>query len=300
MRVKPIGPVLLIVGAALFPIQGATSDAEATGAAPLTWATCLDQQIRVMILGTFHFDQTKAVNVLDAERQAELDGILTELEVFAPELVAVEYPWAKQERLDESYRTFMESPDPSALRSKNEIYQLGFRLARRLDLPSVAAVDVPMNLWDEAIGEYDERYPKSRKQLRKRWKVDISPRIRPDDGQRLAEMLIRFNRDLPPGNEELYGGFLPLVVDEMYVGALKLRPWYDRNLRIVQNLFRHADPEMDRIVLVVGASHVRVLKQIMEMTPQLCPVDPVPFLEKAERARSAGDTSPASAAGGGS
>jgi len=242
-----------------------------------------------MILGTFHFDQTKAINILDADRQAELDGILTELAKFAPDLVAVEYPWAEQKQLDDSYETFMKSTDPSTLRSKNEVFQLGFRLARRLNLPSVAAVDVPMNLWDEKIGEFDERYPKSRKRLRKRWNVDIRPGTKPDDRLRLAEILVRFNRDDPPLSQELYGGFLPLVEDDIYVGALKLRPWYDRNLRIVQNLFRHADPEMDRILLVVGASHVRVLKQIMEMTPQLCPVDPLPYLERAERTRSDGD-----------
>jgi len=74
--------------------------------------------------------------------------------------------------------------------------------------------------------------------------------------------------------------------EEGAMRALKLRLWYDRDIRIVQNLFRHSDPDMERILLVVGASHVRVLKQIMEMTPQLCPVDPLPYLKRAERARS--------------
>lgn len=278
-----IGAMLLLTGAPWCPVRGRSPDAPAAGAAPLGWGRCLDHQIEVMILGTFHFARTDGIDVLEAGRQAELARILTELEGFAPDLVAVEYPREKQEQLDEDYRTFLAAPDPSALRSKNEVFQIGFRLARRRGLPSVAAADVPMNLWDDEIRVFDERYPKSRKRLRKRWKVDIRPRNRPDDDLSLAEILIRFNRDDPPGNEELYGRFLPLVEDDIYVGALKLRPWYDRNLRIVQNLFRHADPDMNRILLVVGASHLRVLKQIMEMTPQLCPVDPIPYLERAAR-----------------
>jgi len=69
------------------------------------------------------------------------------------------------------------------------------------------------------------------------------------------------------------------VEDEVYAGALKLRPWYDRNLRIVQNLFRVADPAGDRVLLVIGAGHLRLLKQILEMTPQLCAVSALPVLE---------------------
>ena len=271
------------------PSARAQGGASPPGVAPLSWAECRDDQVEVLLLGTFHFHQTKAVNVLEARRQQELARILSELEAFAPDAVAVEYPWAEQAKLDEDYQIFLDSPDPSRLRSKNEVFQVGFRLARQVGLPSVAAVDVPMNLWDDAIAEYDERFPKSRKQLRKRWKFDLGPRNDPDDALGLAEMLIRLNRDVPAGNEELYGNFLPLVVEDIYVGALKLRPWYDRNLRMVQNLFRHADPAMDRIVFVVGASHVRVLKQIMEMTPQLCPVDPVPLLTRAAQPAGADD-----------
>lgn len=264
--ITSIAALLLITAVPWGSAQAENSDPAGPGVAPLTWARCHGDQIEVMLLGTFHFDQTDAIDILDEARQAELGRILTELETFAPDLVAVEYPFAKQETLDENYATFLGVPDPAALKSKNEIYQVGFRLARRLELTSVAAVDVPMKLWDDRIAEYDERYPKSRKRLRKRWKIDLLPRIRIDKKRPLAEVLVRFNHDEPPGNEELYGGFLPLVEDEIYVGALKLRPWYDRNLRIVQNLFRQADPEMKRIVLVIGASHVRVLKQMMEMS----------------------------------
>lgn len=52
----------------------------------------------------------------------------------------------------------------------------------------------------------------------------------------LADFLEAGNLDQPPANAETYRRFLPLVEGDVYAGALKLRPWYDRNLRIVQNL----------------------------------------------------------------
>lgn len=97
-------------------------------------------------------------------------------------------------------------------------------------------------------------------------------------GRPLDEILVALNRDLPPANAEMYRRFLPLVKEDVYAGALKLRPWYDRNLRTVQNLFRILEPEDRSVLLVIGSGHLRVLKQILEMTPQLCPVDPVPYL----------------------
>jgi hypothetical protein len=83
---------------------------------------------------------------------------------------------------------------------------------------------------------------------------------------------------MPAANWQMYGGFLPLVKDDFYVGALKLRPWYDRNLRILQNLFRVTDPSDEHVLLIIGTGHLRILKQMLEMTPQVCPVSALPLL----------------------
>ena len=59
----PTAAVFLIVVVLLPVVQGAESGA--AGAAPLVWGECRDDQIRVMIFGTFHFDQTKAIDILE-------------------------------------------------------------------------------------------------------------------------------------------------------------------------------------------------------------------------------------------
>lgn len=249
------------------------------GAAPLAWGECQPEQVEVMLLGTFHFAQTaERLDVLEPGRQAELTELLDGLEGFAPQRIAVEYPHARAGRLDSAYRRYVDRP-PDSLDSRNEIQQVGFRLARRLGHERVHAVDVPMNLWHDSIATFDERWPDARGDLRSRWDVRYADRD-PDAlaGRSLGQILVTLNTDLPPANGNMYGRFLPLVKEEVYAGALKLRPWYDRNLRIVQNLFRALDPGDERLLLVIGIGHTRVLKQILELTPQLCPVDPVPYL----------------------
>lgn len=248
------------------------------GAASLVWAECQAGQVEVMILGTFHFAQSDDIDVLEPPRQAELAAILDRLEAWAPRRVAVEYAHSRQSTLDSLYGAFLEA-DRDAGASANEIVQIGFRLARRLGHERVHAADVPMNLWHDSIQVFDDGWPDSRSGLRAKWPQRFLELEASWTDSTLAAILRGENRDAVPGNSEMYGGFLPLVEDEVYAGALKLRPWYDRNLRIVQNLFRIADPAGERVLLVIGSGHLRVLKQIMEMTPQLCAVSALPTLE---------------------
>lgn len=245
-------------------------------AAPLVWADCQPGQVQILLLGTFHFDQSRDVDVLEAHRQSELREVIERLALWAPTRIAVEYPHAEQADLDSLFHDYVRRDGPGA--SRNEIAQIGFRLAERLGHRRVHAVDTPMNLWHDSIQVFDDRWPTLRDQLRARWPLRMVSEDQDPGGSTLAEILRALNADAPPGNSDMYAGFLPLVEDDVYAGALKLRPWYDRNLRIVQNLFRVSTPNDDRVLLVIGAGHVRVLKQIMEITPQLCPVSALPVL----------------------
>lgn len=252
----------------------------AAAQAPLAWPACLPDQVEVMILGTFHFAQTDEVDVLEPRRQTELARVLDGLERWAPDRIAVESAHAAQARLDSSYAAYRGRAEPD-LGSANEVAQIGFRLARRLSHDRVFAADVPINLWDDSIQVFDDRWPASREGLRARWPLRYDGGEEPTAEMSIASILEILNEDAVPGNSDMYAGFLPLVEDEVYAGALKLRPWYDRNLRIVQNLFRIADPADGRLLLVIGSGHLRVLKQILELTPQLCPVSALPILRDA-------------------
>ena len=279
--VATVVPGVLMGILAVTGCSGVRPTALASGPPAHAWSECDPEQVEVMVLGTFHFAQTDAVDILGADRQAELGRLLDELEGFAPDRVAVEYPYVRNDELEAQYARYMEAAE-DALGSRNEIHQIGFRLARRLGHDRVHGVDVPMNLWHDSIQVFDDRYPRARGELRRRWNVRYSPGPRPTADTPLTELLRPWNADAHPGMQE-YGLFMPLVEGDVYAGALKLRPWYDRNLRIVQNFFRILDEEDDRLLLIIGGSHVPVLRHIIEATPQLCAVRALPVITAAAR-----------------
>jgi hypothetical protein len=258
----------------------------ANGPPALAWSECDPEQVEVMVLGTFHFAQTDAVDILGADRQAELGRLLDGLEEFAPDRIAVEFPYARNDELNARYASYLEAAE-DAVGSRNETQQIGFRLARRLGHGEVHGVDVPMNLWHDSIQIFDDRYPRARGQLRREWDVRYPAGPTPTADTPLAELLRPWNTENHPGMQE-YGLFMPLVEGDVYAGALKLRPWYDRNLRIVQNFFRILEGDDDRLLLVIGGSHVPVIRHIIDATPQLCAVESMPVITAAHSSRSVG------------
>ena len=98
---------------------------------------------KVMIVGTFHLDNpgqdvfnVQVDDVLVAKRQAELAAIAKALARFEPTEVMVEWPAAMTNERYASYRADKLPP------SRNEVVQLGFRLAALRELERVRGIDV--------------------------------------------------------------------------------------------------------------------------------------------------------------
>ena len=113
-----------------------------------------------MIVGTFHFsnpgqDQhnVQADDVLTPTRQNQLQSISKSLLRFHPTVVAVEWP---AELVNERYAKFKTGDLPV---SRNEVVQLGFRLAKDAGIQSVYGIDVdgdfpyePVQAWAQQHG----------------------------------------------------------------------------------------------------------------------------------------------------
>jgi hypothetical protein len=103
---------------------------------------------QVLLLGTFHFrdanvdayEPKHAVNIMSAIRQREVEDLVDRLARFAPTKVAVEARAERQPQLDSLYREYRAGKWELA---ENEIYQIGFRLAKRMGHARVYAVDAP-------------------------------------------------------------------------------------------------------------------------------------------------------------
>ena len=111
---------------------------------------------RVMLLGTFHFEDAGLddfkpefnIDVMAEQRQQEIAQVLSILETYRPTKIAVEQTPDRQGWLDGRYNEYIggkfELP-------ANEIFQLGFRLARTLGHSRVHAIDAERRWYEPYV-----------------------------------------------------------------------------------------------------------------------------------------------------
>jgi hypothetical protein len=101
--------------------------------------------VKVMVLGTYHFSNPgldvvnmKVDDVRTPQRQAELSALTERLAAFQPTVVTVESTRRTDGLLSEGYQAF-KSEDLAT--DPDEIVQIGYRLANRLGIERVYAID---------------------------------------------------------------------------------------------------------------------------------------------------------------
>ncbi|TYT61408.1 DUF5694 domain-containing protein [Natrialba swarupiae] len=264
------------------------------------WPAPREGKRRVMLFGSTHLQHTAdgdggnvfAVDpgdVLEDDRQRELADLVDRLATWDPDRVAVEWPSAEQEIIDEAYTDYRDGGIealPERLDPTNEIVQIGFRLADRLDHEPPAAVDYPQNL--TALLESEETPPSFESLLPD--PADVAyplPALEETiaEDQRLLDegTLLEYHRHLNDpdrarwNDELLFAAALEGSDLGEYPATSLLTAWYQRNIRIAANLWNGVDGE--RVLLVIGASHVPGLRHLLTVAPMFVPVSPLPSLE---------------------
>lgn len=275
------------------------------------WPEPEAEQLRVMLLGTYHMDTPEldvvnidADDVLSPDRQLELEDLADRLEAWRPDLVAVERPHDRQAQLNELYESYASGQiryqeeveidpihphreDPVS-ECRSEVVQIGYRLADRLDLEQIHAVDYSLPMTAAFDEEELDEGEIDRKHQRARSRIDVDLPGLAEQEERLEDHLRKstvtehlrlLNREanLRFNHESMFAGALA-GVDTRYVGARLLATWYERNLRILENLWRAADTDTERIFLVIGDGHVRILRDLLDEAPMCCPVSALPVL----------------------
>lgn len=263
---------------------GQTSDALPTGFP----AQCRAGEVQVMLLGTYHFanpgrDAVKqnVDDVLTPRRQAEIEDLVQRLARWEPDQIAVEWPVSFADSTQARYERFKKG---TLAPNRNEVVQVGFRLAARLGHPSVHPIDYQMPIGNDSTGPLRERRPDLKRAgdsimtiLQARADSE-AVRMR---GTTIVEHLYAANTDdaLHRGNSlGMFGTLLPAGEGENYGGPQVLAKWYERNIRMAHNLLRALRAGTDRVLVIVGSGHVPPLRNILDESPHLCPVSPLPYL----------------------
>ena len=251
-------------------------------------AACRPGEVEVMLLGTYHFEgsandavQTPAADILGERRQAELDELVTRLARWAPQQIAVELPLSFADSTTARYQRYAAA---GTTRSRNEVAQIGFRLARRLGHATVHPIDQQMPLGNDSIEALYARRPEFRQRSDSLTKVLQTQTDSIAIWQRktsLIEHLRAANSDegLQGGNSfAMFGIMLAAGEGANRGGPQLLARWYERNIIMAHNLTRVLRPETRRALVVVGSGHVPAVRNILHESPDFCPVSPLPYL----------------------
>ncbi len=247
------------------------------------------EPIQVMILGSYHMGNpghdlhnAKVDDVRAPAKQAELADVAARLAKFKPTKIAVE---ANPERADFSYEKY-ESFTPEMLTQKtDERVQIGFRLAHKLGLRSVYAIDEESETVDYFPFDKVEAYAKEHGQaeLLARLHAGVETQMKSlESAQKTTpiRLLLANVNDparLTKDNNAFYYGLLSLGNQTVQPGADLNAAWYLRNAKIFAKLTQVAKPG-DRIIVLFGAGHAYWLRQLVQNTPGFVLVEPNKFL----------------------
>lgn len=252
-----------------------------------------DSSIQVMLVGTVHLDNPgrdlnnpTVPDVLAPQKQRELSTLRDSLARFRPTKMAIEVRRRHQPALDSLYRAFRAGRLDTSfavgdfVSSRSEQYQLGFRLAQRLDHERVWAVDhfIPMSFG--TVTSYAQRQAPAYMRYMRRF--SDGPLMSEIDSLLQHESLGTLYRFL--NQPETLRRFrapnartAAVGADSAYVGADVIAAYHKRNLRIFANIAAVAEPG-DRIIAIFGAGHMPYLRPIVEASPRMTLVDPLSYL----------------------
>lgn len=241
-------------------------------------------QSEVLVLGTHHFTK----EVLSKQNQNDLLRLTKLLARFQPTKVVLEWEPKKTLKTNTDYQTYLE--DSTFIDNKyNEIFQLGFRLAKMMNHDSVYFFDDQTEFIGslegfsfESFGTYAEEndkgfYDKYISEIGTKYQYNQDV-LKQDNV--LNEILLRNSPKAQKFNaERMHSLEVRVGIQESWIGPDWLGRWYRRNIRMMSNVLKMSEPE-DRILIIVGDNHKWTLDMLFKNTPDFHLVSSWEFLLK--------------------
>lgn len=234
---------------------------------PQVVASQADARAEILVLGTYHManpgrdvHNMQADDVLSPKRQREIAELIAVLKKFNPTKIAIEADFGSK-RVEQQYADYLAG---KYTLSRNEIDQIGYRLAKELGHRAVYAVDA----------EGDFPYMRVVNYAKANGLKDKFDAIAARTAQRVKaqgdflgshsvlETLQYMNSDsLVARDLAEYFSFVRFGEPYEFAGPDLLAEWYKRNIRIYRNIVALIDSPNDRILVIYGAGHLGWLRQ---------------------------------------
>jgi hypothetical protein len=256
-------------------------------------------KIKVYLLGTFHFAQTDSTyNVLDEHHQESIKELCEIIAEQKPDKIFVERQpeYEFQNKIDSLYKVYIDMSRP--LKAKNEIYQVGFRAAKKLGHKKVFQCDHPgqYGRFNRATIDYATKNNQTDILEAKR----LGTVMRYDDtvdedsimnSVTLLEYIQWINSTKVMNTS--YASYItnyPQVgstdyynYDDDYtlIGAELTADWYRRNIMIYTKMINQVDYEKDKaIFLIMGGDHIPIIETLFDANPYFEVVETSHWLKK--------------------
>ncbi len=281
--------LLSIITAILISAFGVFSQTEAEIKKQTTFTKPADAP-QVMILGTFHFHNPGAdyakfetADIMSEKKQKEIVDVVERLANFKPTKIAIEWTTDRTEETNKKYTEFLAGQfsitTGDAKIISNEVYQLGFRLAKTAGHKQIYLVDFPGGMNISAVLAYAEKNdPEYAKKVQKEIGEITGFMNQIQKNKSILEILQIMNKaDSLNIAQSLYVEMATVGAGDNYIGADVVTDWYKRNLKIFANIEHIAEPN-DRILLIIGQGHKPILQQLIKESPKMKIVDVMDYL----------------------
>ncbi len=250
-------------------------------------------KVKVLLVGTSHWGnyqqadldvaQTDEIDILSDQYQRELDEIVTKTVAFNPSKIFVERTTAYQPKLDSIYNLYRTSD--WGQKSRNEILQLGFKVAKKLDHNKVYGID-----YRETSFPYDSLMKVMKAANQKALISEFENDIKNYEKEYntlvyhktpLKDILYALN-DKERRKSDL-GWYISKATQagnvDNQIGAFLGSEWMKRNIYSYSIMQKYTQPEDERIMVLMGASHIAVFENLISYNPDWETVELIDIME---------------------
>ena len=247
----------------------------------------------LVILGTYHMGtpgnnvvNPKVADITAPERQKQIVELVESLITFNPSKIVLECDSETEAKTQDLYEKYLSG---NYQLSKNETDQIGFRLAKQLGHQKVYCVDWS-EFWDDPAINYEKYASKDAemdsflKGVYQKLKADKDAEYEKLLPLSITDQLIRVNQPAQiEKDHKVYFDLMRIGRGKEYAGASYVAWWYRRNLVILDNIVRITHSPNDRILVVYGVGHAKLLTQFAKESDFYNVESPLKYLSSRSR-----------------
>ena len=238
---------------------------------------------KVMVLGTYHFNKA----ILEPDQQQSIKAFIELLKNYKPTKILLEWEPKYANKTNKDYRDFLNNKF-SISTHENEVYQIGFRLAKELKHTQLYFIDDQTdyigtldNFSFDAFTKYakendDGFFNRYEETMSKTFQHNQKLLTNLLPSERITILNSDKNQEINSNRMHMYE--VRVGIQKSWIGPDWLGRWYQRNVRMLANSIKLAEKN-DRLLIIVGDNHKWILDTMIERTPNLESVSSWDFLK---------------------